>query len=417
MGLLTGGPGTGKTHTSAVIVRAARDLGLTVGAVAPTGKAAVRITEAMSERGLLVQAETIHTALQPMRTGYDGQGWQFRHCEADPLPFDLLLCDETSMVDLELGSKLLGAVQRGSQVLLVGDPYQLPPVGGGKPFCDLIRAGIPHGHLTEIHRFAGRIAHVCQQIREGNKWEPSERVDLDAPSPENMRHVECHASQVIPTMLSLIPKLIQYGFTDPDQVQIICPCNSSGSLSREKLNTVLQQHWNPNGARAEKNIFRIGDKIMVSKNFFYAEGQFARRQLASNHYVANGEIGHVVMNDEKWTEAEFGNRTIRVPRDFDKPPVPAWAITGHKSQGSQWPCVITVADGSGAADRVCSRAWWYTVISRAGKLSITIGQRAAIDRHCANVDLDQRKTFLTERIQDWKHKLSSKSSRYVPSLS
>jgi exodeoxyribonuclease V alpha subunit len=400
VGLLTGGPGTGKTHTSAVVIKAAMELGLSVGAVTPTGIAAVRLTNAMSDRGLNLVAETTHTALQPLRTGYDGQGWHFRHCESDPLPFDFLLCDEESMVDLEMMAKKLAAVQPGTQLLLVGDPDQLPPVGGGKPFCDLIKAGLPHGHLTEIHRFAGRIAHVCRQIREGQPWEPSGKVDLTASSPENMRHIECHAASVPQTLLDLIPKLKSYGFTSPDQIQIICPCNSAGNLSRERLNRLLQDFWNPSGRRAECNPFRVGDKIMISKNWFYEEGQFTRNQQGCAHYIANGEIGRVVMNDARWTEAEFGGRTIRVPIKFDKPPQPAFSITGHKSQGSQWPCVITVADGSGAADRVCSRAWWYTVISRAGQLSVTLGQRAAIDRHCLNVALDQRKTFLSERLKE-----------------
>lgn len=380
----------------------ARAIGLQVGAVAPTGKAAVRITEALLERQINVMAETIHTALQPMRVGYDGQGWTFRHCEDDPLPFDLLVCDETSMVDLELMSKLLGACQVGTQVLLVGDPYQLAPVGGGKPFRDFIDAGLPHGHLTEIHRFAGRIAFVCEQIRNGGGWDPSPKVDLLAEVPENMRHVECHASRVGPTLMDLIPKLATYGFTTPDQIQVLVPCNNSGSLSRETLNRALQEHWNRDGHRVEKNSFRIGDKVMITKNGFYPEGSHTATQHGHSHYVANGEIGICVMVDPLWTEADFQGRTIRVPNKGEQPLVSAYAITGHKSQGSQWPCVITVADGSGAADRVCSRAWWYTVISRAGKLSVTIGQRAAIDRHCANVAMEQRKTFLTERIGEWK---------------
>jgi len=384
-----------------VIVKAALSLGLSVGAVAPTGKAAVRISEAMLEREIYLQACTIHTALQPTRTGYDNMGWTFRHCESDPLPFDFLLCDETSMVDLELMSKLLGAVQRGSQVLLVGDPHQLPPVGGGKPFCDLINAGVPHGHLEEIWRFAGRIAYVCQQIRDGGKWEPSEKADLHAQSPENMRHVECHSTQVIQTLLGLIPKLKNYGFNSPDQIQVICPCNSSGSLSRENLNKALQQYWNSEGRLVERNRFRIGDKVMITKNGFYPEGYFTRNQSGSEHYIANGEIGSVVMNDPDWTEADFQGRTIRIKNKSDQPLVSAFCITGHKSQGSQWPCVITIADGSGAADRVCSRAWWYTTISRAASLSVTIGQRAAIDKQCSNVALEHRKTFLTERVQEW----------------
>lgn len=375
---------------------------MSVGAVAPTGKAAVRITEVMTEKKLYVDATTIHTCLKPVKMGYDGQGWSFRHCRMCPLPFDLLVCDESSMVDTELMSDLLGAVQRGSQVLLVGDPYQLPPVGPGRPFCDFINAGLPHGHLTEIHRFAGRIAKVCQQIRDGERWEPSERVDLSAEFPENMRHVECHSSQVVPALLSLIPKLKDYGFNSPDQIQIICPCNSAGSLSRERLNIVLQDHWNASGLRAEGNSFRVGDKVMIKKNSFYPEGDYSSERSGTDHYVANGEIGRVVMNSSEWTEAMFGNRVIRIKSDFEKPPVQAWAVTIHNSQGSQWPCVIAIADSSGAADRVCNRSLWYTGISRAGKLAVTIGQRAAIDRHCAVIALDQRKTFLTERIRSAK---------------
>lgn len=396
VGLLTGGPGCGKTHTVARLVRAWRKyVGGSVAVVCPTGKAASRLNEVEPS----LNARTIHSTLIPSRNGHDGDGWGFEHNEHFPLGCSLLIGDEQSMTDSGLMASLLGAVSAGTKVLLVGDPYQLPPVGRGKPFLDMIRGGLPHGHLTEIHRFAGRIAKVCDQIKKGERWYASPKVDLDAESPENFRHVETQTPfATIAALKDIVQRMPARGWDAIEDCQVLCAVNEKSPLSRVNLNRQLQQLLNPDGQEVKGIPFRLGDKVICNRNHYHAD-----EETGTPAYIANGDSGRVTELGKASFIVRVGQRHFYVKKDGFHDWDLFYAGTVHKFQGSQAKCVITIADDYPGANFVCDRSWHYTAYSRASKLSIVLGKRSTIDRHCLTVGMHERKTFLTERITEWLH--------------
>ena len=411
IGILSGSAGTGKTYCASEYVRLFGEHA--VQAVCPTGKAAQRLSESFRENSLQVHATTIHAALSAKK---NGDNWHFTRTETNPLNAGLLVVDEVSMVDTSLMSSLLAAVGSGTRVLLLGDPGQLSPVGKGKPYHDMIESGcVPHGHLTEPHRFAGRIGKVCQQLRNGERWQPSPKLDLEAEFPENFRHFECLNSKIqLRALDDVIGKMSDSGQCPIQDIQVICAVNDTGPLSRKKLNLRIQALCNPDGEGTEKGTpIRVGDKVICLKNgrrlnashspirrrskVFSMDGDFGSEK--SETYIANGEMGVATEVTPKCITARMGKSVVQFNRGQWRDLDLGWAITAHKSQGSQWPVVISMIDDYNGANYVCSRAWHYTALSRAAKTCITIGRRLTIDRHCRNVDLEKRKTFLTERIQ------------------
>lgn len=310
------------------------------------------------------------------------------------------------MLDTDLFASLLRACANGTHVLLVGDPYQLPPVGHGAPLRDLIAAGVPCGRLSEIRRNAGMIVEACAQIKDGREFKVTRSayagnlLHIDASEPEGqLEHVR-----------GLLTRFRQSGTFDPMWgVQIVVPTNKSGPLGRREVNRALQTHLNAGGAGCQPNPFKVGDKIICTRN------QWCQGVNGGDHYVANGEIGLVIAVEPKVTHARFADdsgeraRHIRIPMgkpkededgeggtgaDFDL----GYAITCHKSQGSQWPCVIILADASPGARQVCSREWLYTAVSRAEKLCITIGREGVLQQMVKRPSLERRKTFLVEQL-------------------
>lgn len=450
VGLFLGGPGTGKTHTLAYLLRAAIEL-FGRGRVlccAPTAKAANRMTQALRGAGLDLQAKTIHGTLEVGANGHggDSDGWEFVHNAAYPLDCQFLVADETSMDDTSLLASLLDAVPTGANVLLVGDPYQLPPVGHGAPLRDLIEAGVAQGELTEVRRNAGQIVHACLRIKNGESFETTDRVELDAEVPRNLKLIPArdaaHAREVLVDTLKRFTK-----FDPVWQTQVIVAKNAKGELARKGLNELLHPLLNPEGLAARDNPFKVGDKIICTRNSrmhrveldtVYRDGlvdpdETVRRD-AKNYevvkeldaqgwptrdpeevFVANGEIGRVVAVAPKLTVARFseGECLVKIPMErqsaedgpeadkdadggrgcnFDH----AYAVTCHKLQGSEAPCVIVMADPEGGM--ICDRSWWYTAISRASKLCILIGQRSVIDKQRLRQAMVRRKTFLKELI-------------------
>lgn len=396
VGILTGGPGTGKTHSVTRLVRAWRKhVGSPVAIVTPTGKAASRLNEIEPT----LTARTTHSTLQPSRNGHDGDGWGFEHNESNPLKCGLLVGDEQSMTDAGLMASLLGAVSAGTKVLMVGDPEQLPPVGRGKPFLDMIRAGLPHGHLTEIHRFAGRIATVCDQIKKGERWHASPKVDLEGVPPENFRHIETQNPFVtMATVKGIMQQIPARGWNPIDDCQVLCAVNEKSPLSRARLNQELRQMLNPDGEEAKGVPFRKGDKVICTRNHFHSD-----EEQGEPAYIANGDSGRVAELGKASFVVKVGERHFYVKKDSFGDWELFYAGTVHKFQGSQAKCVVTIADDYPGANFVCDRSWHYTAYSRASKLSIVVGKRSTIDRHCQTVGMKERKTFLTERISRWFH--------------
>lgn len=411
VGILTGSAGTGKSFTTAAYLH-----GLQGGyrVAAPTGKAAARL----QAEG--IPATTIHTLLVPGRNGHDKSGWGFFYNQSCPLPCSHLVVDEAFMVGTELMRDLIAAVRHGTRVMFVGDPNQLPPVGHGRPVYDMLNSHVvPHGHLSEVHRYAGRIARVANAIKDGKPWSPSDAIDLEIKPPENLRHVEAgNAQAVLQALPQLIERMRARGFDPIEDVQVICGVNDRGQLSRKLLNAGLQGILNPDGERDTAVPFRVGDKIICLRNHtrkaedYQAkkwdgfEGEQESDDEPTNIYIANGELGRVTgltkSKDGKkviGVNAKFLGRTVKIGKDSFSDFDLAYAVTCHKFQGAQSPVVIVIADEG--ASQVASRAWWYTAITRAGQLCLTIGRRTTINQQCLRVDLQDRKTFLKERLMEW----------------
>ena len=430
---LAGGPGTGKTHCAAELIKQAQCvIGLdNIAACAPSGKAAVRMTEAFSKAGIDgFRATTTHSLL-----GWGGEDF-FAYDETNPLPFKLIVADETSMKDTWLLGCLLAARGRGCHVLFLGDTEQLSPVGHGAPFRDLMLAGIPTGILTEVQRNSGRIVKACKEIRETRRFDASPKLDLGAG--ENLLVINASDSESqLKSLASVIQRIQQGGTYDPLwDLQVLCAVNKKTSLlNRNALNLAIQGLLNPHGQTAKGSPFRVGDKVICLKNGKYPRAGYTpqtRRYEADDEpiregepkakdadkiYVANGEQGEVLSCDStRMTVRLFHpDREVIVYRkaqsddaesqseDDDKGSGCDWdlgyAVSVHKSQGSEWKVVVVILDASAAARQVCSRNWIYTAISRAKTLCILIGTEKTATEMCQRPGLD-RKTFLRELIEE-----------------
>lgn len=429
LGCFIGGGGTGKTFTLAAMLRQLVErVGIeSVAVCAPTGKAARRATEVMQANGLDIRATTIHQMLEIGRNGHDGGGWGFARNRGNPLERAFLVVDEASMLDTSLAADLLDAVPPGGCVLLVGDAGQLSPVGHGAPLRDLLASEcVSRGELTEVRRNAGGIVHAGRAIRDGDAVEFAGKFDLKAEPPANLRFLDCAPARVLDTVEDVlrvgVPKL---GFDSVWDTQILTATNEKSELSRVAANTRLAKALNPDGVRHPGIPFAVGDKVICLKNGMLKQakpcggdqtnaGNWRRDDV--ERYVANGDTGRVLAVGATGCVVEVADVPVMVTKgrpkaddageDGDAPAGGgglgdwdhAYAITAHKSQGSEWPCVIVLADPAGYG--VADRHWWYTAISRASKACLVIGDLAAFETQRRRESLVKRKTFLAELLAD-----------------
>ena len=431
LSILGGRPGTGKTFTLARILSQVPSSRSAV--AAPTGKAAVRITESLQAAGVSdIRATTIHSLLGPSRDEDSGE-WSFTHNELSPLDLDWIFVDEGSMCDVPLLGSLLAARAPGCRIMLIGDVNQLSPVGHGAPLRDLMAAGIPYGELTEIRRNAGRIVRCCHGIVDRHTFEPSPALDLAAESPENLLHLEKREpDDQIATLKTVLEKFRNGATLRPGEsvdpvwdVQVLVPVNEKSPLARKRLNGILQGFLNPTGETTPGNPFRVGDKIVNGKNGCLPVEDRPRKKLDGGPwnqnqnedgkvYCANGEQAAVLAVFPRYTVARLWlpDRLIRIPRGDSNQDENgesqgtgcewelAYALSVHKSQGSQWPVIVVMADSYPGARMLCDRCWIYTALSRAETLAMTIGQRSVVDEMCGKSHIWARKTFLVESIQE-----------------
>lgn len=419
IGILAGSPGSGKTFSSAAIVRAicADHSTGEIAACAPTGKAAVRLTQQIQNAGIDLKAMTIHRLLG-VESASDRDGWRFVHRPGNPLPYRWIFADETSMSDTSLMASLLSARARGTGVLFIGDPGQLAPVGHGAPLRDLMQFGketseLGVGHLTEIHRNAGTIVRACADIRIGKRFTTDEQLAptlghnlklLPASSPERA------ADEIV----SAIRKIAALGRDPVWDVQVVIAVNKNSPLSRNELNKRLQSELNPRGFGVAGSPFRVGDKIICTKNGWQRAVEpdpLDREQVDGKYLICNGEQGVVIGVAPKLTTASFDGKKIAIPRGEAKEEggdddsgtgcdfTLAYAVSCHRCQGSEWPIVIVALDESGGAKQVCSREWLYTAISRAREVCLLVGKRSVADSMCGKLALHNRKTFLVDSLK------------------
>lgn len=415
--ILCGSPGTGKTHTASALIRKLiMTDGLSKVAVcAPTGKAAVRLNEAMIDAGIKgLQSTTIHSLL---RVETADNGWTFLHSASDPLPFRWVVIDEASMIDTGLMTHLLAARAPGTHFLFIGDTNQLPPVGHGAPLRDMIRAGVPCGELREVRRNSGRIVQACAEIRDTGRFTASPRIDLEGGENFVVVRREDPESQVS-TLQQVLAKAADgaYGELDPVwDVQVLVAVNDRSPLSRSVLNRSLQGLFNPDGETAPGNPLRVKDKIICLQNGWYPSQDPDAEDVNDEGklYVANGEQAEVLAVEPARTIARLQapDRIIIIPHgqqtddDSDNRGCAGnwdlgYAITTHRSQGSAWPIVVLMIDEHGGARHLMSRNLIYTAISRGKLATIGIGKIETLYDACRKDGISGRKTMLVDQIHD-----------------
>jgi len=435
--LLIGPPGTGKSYTVARVVKPLANAGLSVRVVAPTGKAAKRAAELLAGAGVdaeIVPSTTIHKALGTVMSSEDDAGpsqaeakhgrgresFGFVHGEAEPWPEDVIVVDETSMVDVRLAAALLAAVAPGSRVLFVGDENQLPSVGPGSVLRDMIRGGIPTASLTAIKRSdgGGRVVKACHAIKDGREPQPATAL---APPTENWLHIEEDDPQRIADLIVDLHR--QASERDPYwDFQVVSAQKGKHPFACDALNRKLSELLNPSfppGAPIdEREPFRPGDKVIRLKNGTAEtlltvppaggrgdwEFQGIRYLIGEKAVIVNGDMGTVqgiqIDGDKSWVVVRFRDpyRLCRLPYG-DHNLAQAYAVTVHKAQGSGFPVVIVPCHGSFFFDQRSGAGLWcrelfYTAISRAEQVLVTVGQWAAIRTAIGRQTVHRRRTRL-----------------------
>ncbi|MBM6925166.1 ATP-dependent RecD-like DNA helicase [Pseudoflavonifractor phocaeensis] len=393
--LLTGGPGTGKTTSLRGVLALFDQLGLETALAAPTGRAAKRLGELCGAEGY-----TIHRLLE---TKYDPRSGKlvFSHGEDDPLKADAVIVDETSMVDIVLMQGLLSALRDSCRLILVGDPDQLPSVGPGNLFSDLIRSGaIPMVRLTEIFRQAAESAIVrnAHQVNQGIL------PDLRANKKDFFFLRRKDPARAAETIIELIQTRLPDNMGIPaDQIQVLSPTRKrvAGTAS---LNRAIQEAVNPPGPdkperRFGEYVFRQGDRVMQVRNNYDV---LWRDGADSGLGMFNGDIGQIISvdNREQTVTVDFEGRVVEYTPEMLVELEPAYAITVHKAQGSEYRAVIlSVSDG---VPMLLTRGVLYTAITRARELLILVGDDEVVARMTANDRQQRRYSGLRWRLAQMK---------------
>ncbi len=392
--LITGGPGTGKTTIVNGILSVFQQMGLRCVLAAPTGRAAKRLTEVTGE-----EASTIHRLLEAGIDPNTGKMYFVRD-EDTPLNADAVIVDEMSMVDLPLFHRLLLAIPKGKRLVLVGDPDQLPPVGPGFPFSDCLRSGVlPCVRLTEIFRQAQESLIVMNAHRVNH----GEMPELRSRS-SDFFFLHCTSEEgVCQTIVSLCTQRLPKNMgIPPEQIQVLTPTRK-GSVGTWNLNALLQQRLNPgDGEKKERKsgdfTFREGDRVMQIRNNYDIPWKKTDGS-AVGFGIFNGDIGTIqsiqagaetitVIFDDREAEYDFAQLNELEP---------AYAMTVHKSQGSEYRAVILAAwNGS---PYLLSRSILYTAITRAKELLIIVGSAQTVDTMRRNAKGGRRYTGMKLRLQ------------------
>lgn len=379
--VITGGPGVGKTTLIRAILKIFRVKKQKVVLCAPTGRAAKRISETTG-----AEAKTIHRLLI-----YDPKRNQFKHDAEHPLSGDIFIVDEASMIDLPLAYQLIRAIPLHAALVIVGDVDQLPSVGPGCVLRDIIESNaVPVSRLTHIFRQAARSAIVtnAHRVNEGLMPEfPAEKPS--SPDASDFYFVAAEEPEkacrmIVRLVTESIPK--RFGFKPREDIQVLTPMQR-GELGARNLNVQLQQALNPRGEALERFgwTYRVGDKVMQLQNDYDKD-------------VFNGDIGRIVKIDETERELHirYDDRTVSYDfRELDELAL-SYATTIHKSQGSEYPCVVVPIHTQHFV--LLQRNLLYTAITRGKKLVVLVGTQKALSIAIGRMEAHTRITTLKERL-------------------
>jgi exodeoxyribonuclease V alpha subunit len=370
--ILTGGPGTGKTTALKGIIDSYKHLNKIILLAAPTGRAAKRMSEVIGS-----EAKTIHRLLE-----YNPQDQIFARNEDNPLEADLLVVDEVSMIDTLLMNSLMCALSPGTTLVLVGDIDQLPSVGPGNILHDLIKSDkIPTAMLTKIFRQAeeSKIVVNAHKINKG------EFPALQNNETSDFFFIQEADNSIIPDLIvELCTKRLpsKYGFDPMKDIQVLTPMYR-GEAGADNLNSILQSALNKNEVLITrgKKCYKVGDKVMQLRNNYEKD-------------VFNGDIGliHTINTEDQKLEIIFNGKIVAYDfLDLDDITL-AYAITVHKSQGSEYPCVILPL--STAHYIMLQRNLLYTAVTRASKMMVITGSKQALQIAIGNKKSRKRYTSL-----------------------
>ncbi|MDD4111473.1 MAG: ATP-dependent RecD-like DNA helicase [Herbinix sp.] len=400
--VITGGPGTGKTTTINAIIKLFEAEGLSILLAAPTGRAAKRMSETTG-----YEAKTIHRMLELSKlTQGDSNNYTFERNETNPLETDVLIIDEMSMVDIGLMNALLKAISVGTRLILVGDVNQLPSVGPGNILKDIINSHCFNiVKLTKIFRQAAG----SDIIINAHKINDGEQINLDNESMDFFMLKRGEADIIIAVMINLIRnKLPKYVKATPFDIQVLTPMRK-GELGVERLNKALQMALNPASSKKQEKeyhqgVFREGDKVMQIKNNYQLAWEIKSSYgitTASGTGVFNGDAG-VIKEINLFSEhlvVEFDDYRL-VDYSFSQMDELelAYAVTIHKSQGSEYPAVVLpILDGPRL---LFNRNLLYTAVTRAKSCVVIVGSDKMVKTMIDNRSEQSRYSRLGEQIRE-----------------
>ncbi len=392
--VLTGGPGTGKTTTLNAIIKLFENRNLSIELAAPTGRAAKRMTELTGR-----EAKTIHRLLE-VEWG-EGDIQQFARNEKNPLDCDVIIVDEASMIDALLFDNLLKALRLSCRIILVGDSDQLPSIGAGNILNDILEADVfPSIRLKKVFRQANEsmIIHNAHAIING------EEANFKNKESDCFFLSRQDKYSTVETVLELVTERLPsaYAFNSITDIQVLCPSKmlDTGTVN---LNNLLQERINPKKPNqpqlAFKGIyFRTGDKVMQIKNNY--DLQYKKDNGEYGTGIFNGDVGYITEIDIRGSiiKVRFEDRVATYYHEDLNQLELAYAVTVHKSQGSEYPCVIIPL--SDVPSKLVYRNLLYTAVTRAKNLLILVGNREIWDRMAANNRKTLRYTLLQKFLKD-----------------
>jgi len=371
--VLTGGPGTGKTTLVKLILASLK--GLRIKLASPTGRASQRLSETTG-----FPAATLHRLLE-----YDPKTRIFNYHSRRKLPADVVIIDESSMLDTELAAGLCRALNDGCKLIFIGDVDQLPSVGPGSVLADIINSGI--AEVIRLKHIFRQSAESCITVNAHRILNGSFPLETKSDDQEDFYFISKDDPEEIQDIVSRLPKrLSRHLSIDPIMdVQVICPMYR-GSLGINHLNLLLREKLNPKGREITmgQHIYRERDKVMQIKNNY-------------EHEIFNGDQGRILsVNDDGKVKVQFASQTVLFPLEMMDQLVPAYASSIHKAQGSEYPAVIIPLHTQHYM--MLKRQLLYTAVTRGKNMVVLVGSRKALGIALSNQRQEKRFTMLKNRI-------------------